>query len=72
LNTAKLKSIMVLHGDTGGKLAEAISISQPRFSAKLNERCGAEFTLGEIRKIKKRYGLTMDEIEMIFFAKEVS
>lgn len=72
MNSAKLKSIMVLNRDTAGDLAEAIGVSSQRFSAKINEKDGAEFNQGEIMKIKVRYNLSPDEVDAIFFAKQVS
>lgn len=64
MNTAKLKSIMVLHGDTNLTLAEAISVSPQTVSAKINGK--ATFDQDEIAKIKKRYDLTPDEVDEIF------
>ncbi|MBR5582972.1 MAG: hypothetical protein IKW21_00420 [Lachnospiraceae bacterium] len=58
---------MKLFGDRNEDLAEAIGISPQRFSAKLNETNGAEFTMGEIRAIKIRYNLTAEEVDEIFF-----
>lgn len=63
---------MALNNDTGSSLAEAMGLSPQRFSAKLNERGGAEFTQKEIQFIKDRYNLTPEEIDDIFFKKKVS
>jgi len=68
MNTPMLKSKMVLHGDTNAKLAAAMGISPQRLSAKINETGGAEFNKHEIQFIKKRYSLTSDEVDDIFFA----
>lgn len=68
MNTNMFKSKMKLHGDTNAKLAAAIGISPQRLSAKINETGGAEFTQGEIEKIRDRYNLTPDEVDSIFFA----
>lgn len=68
MNTNMFKSKMKLHGDTNANLAEAIGLSAQRLSAKINETGGAEFTQGEIQKIKERYNLTNDETDNIFFA----
>ena len=67
-----LRSKMILFGDNNSLLAEFIGISKQRFSAKINETKGAEFTQSEIKKIKERYSLTAEEIECIFFKNEVS
>ncbi len=72
MNANKLKSFMVLNGDTGYSLAKALNISPQRFSAKLNERNGAEFTQREIQIIKERYNLNAADIDEIFFNKKVS
>jgi hypothetical protein len=62
-----LESKMKLHGDIQSDLAKAIGISLPRFNAKLNGTDGAEFTQGEIQKVKERYNLTSEEVDEIFF-----
>lgn len=67
MNKNQLKSIMTLHGDNNGKLAEYLGISESRFSAKINETNGAEFNKGEITKIKQKYDLSADDIDSIFF-----
>lgn len=72
MNKLLLKSKMALFGDTNSLLAEYIGISKQRFSAKINETGGAEFTQSEINKIRNRYNLTAEEIESIFFNKLVS
>jgi hypothetical protein len=72
MDTARLKSVIVLHGDTNAILANAIGVAPQTFSAKINEKNGAEFTQGEISKIKERYNLTPDEIDLIFFREKVS
>lgn len=72
MNKNLLESKMKLFGDTGGSLAKALGISRSTFSTKLNESNGAEFTQGEIGIIKRRYGLSAKEIDIIFFAEKVS
>lgn len=67
MNKNKLVSKMKWFGDRNEDLAAAIGISQQRFSAKLNQTGGAEFTMSEIRVIKIRYNLTSQEIDEIFF-----
>ncbi len=71
MNTNKLRAKMALNGDTGGALADALGISQQRFSAKINDN-NAEFTQGEIQIIKDKYNLTAEEVDDIFFNKKVS
>lgn len=68
MNDKLLRSKMVLYGDTNAALAEYLEISPQRFSAKLNETGGAEFTQNEIKKIRNRYELSDAEVVNIFFA----
>lgn|GEM_PF-698195 len=72
MNTAKLKSVMVLRGFTQTKLAEVLGISEQRLSAKINGKHGAEFNQGEISRIKKILNLSSDDIINIFFDDLVS
>ena len=62
-----LRSIMVLYGDTNKDLADYLGITEQSVSNKINEN-GTEFKLGEIRLIKKRYNLTAEQVDQIFFA----
>lgn len=71
LNKKELEAEMKRHGDTGGTLAEYLGIARGTFSAKLNETNGAEFTQGEIAKIKERYSLDAESIVVIFFNEKV-
>ena len=68
MNKNMLVSKMKLFGDTQLDLANYIGISLTRFNAKLNCTNGAEFTQGEIVKIKEKYMLTSEEVDAIFFA----
>ena len=68
----ELVSVMKKHGDRQEDLALHIGISPQRFSVKINEKDGAEFTQGEIAKIKEKYNLTAEEVDVIFFAQDVS
>lgn len=72
MNKLKLESIMKLKGHTGQYVADKLGISRSTFSAKLNEKNGAEFTQGEITKLKNEYELTPQEIDEIFFKEKVS
>ena len=62
-----LRSIMVLHGDTNKDLADYLGISEQSVSNKINES-GTEFKQGEIRRIRTRYNLTSEQVDLIFFA----
>ena len=70
MNSKLLKSIMLLNGDTNKTLAEYLGISEQSVSKKINET-GTEFKQGEISMIKKRYSLTGDQIDSIFFTEKV-
>lgn len=62
-----LRSIMVLHGDTNKDLADFLGITEQSVCNKINEN-GTEFKLGEIRHIRRRYNLTHEQVDRIFFA----
>jgi hypothetical protein len=72
LNKLKLESVMRLHGDTGTSLAKFLKMSRTTFSAKINETKGAEFTQGEIAKIRSKYNLSPSDVIEIFFEEKVS
>lgn len=72
MNKNLLRSIMALHSDNDTTLAEFLLISRSRFSAKINETNGAEFTKREITKIREKYELTGEQVIDIFFAPKVS
>lgn len=67
MKKALLKSKMVEFGDTQATLAAAIGISLSRLNAKINGTEGAEFSLGEVRSIQKRYHLDAQQTSDIFF-----
>lgn len=48
--------------------AAELGISLSCFNAKLNERNGAEFSLGELRALKRLLSLTSKQVDHIFFA----
>lgn len=65
-----LHSVVIAHGDNLTKLAEAMGLAQSALSNRVNGK--VEFRQAEIGYIKRRYGLTADEIDRIFFADAVS
>lgn len=67
MNSAMLRSVMVLHGDTNKDLAVFLGITEQSVSAKINEN-KTEFKQGEIAKIRDRYNLSAEQVEAIFFA----
>lgn len=66
MNKNRLASEMKLHGDTSTCLAEYLGMARSTLSAKMNEK-GSEFNQGDIAKIKARYNLTPEQVDMIFF-----
>lgn len=66
MNTERLRSVMVLHGDTYKDLADYLDISETSLGNKINEK-GTQFKQGEIAKIKDKYNLSPDEVDAIFF-----
>lgn len=72
MNKAFLESVMKLHSDTQADLAEYLGISLSRLNAKINEYRGAQFFQTEIAAIKKRYTLSEEQVDSIFFGEEVS
>lgn len=72
MDTKKMKSVMALNGDNQKELAKYLALSEQRFSKKLNERDGAEFTQSEINAIKNRYSLSANKVDEIFFNLTVS
>lgn len=67
MNKNKLVSVMKLHGDNQEDLAKKLKLSLSRTNAKINSTDGAEFTMGEMQKIRTLYQLTADEVMEIFF-----
>ena len=71
MNKNKLAGIMREHGDTQAMLAAAIGMSLTRLNQKINAN-GAEFRQGEIAAIRRRYHLSPNDVDQIFFADIVS
>lgn len=67
MNGNILRGIMAMYGDTIKDLAHYLGKTEQIVSKKINEK-GTEFKQGEITKIKERYHLTADQIDLIFFA----
>ena len=72
MNKKALRVVMLQHGETYHDLADAIGISTPTLSDKINQKVEIGFTQPEIRTIKEHYGLSSEQIDLIFFEKEVS
>lgn len=65
-NTKLLKAKMILNGDTIQTLAECLGINRQNASIKINGK--REFKQLEIAIIVRRYKLSYEEIESIFFS----
>ena len=72
MNKNLYRSKMALYGDTNASIAAALGISPQRNSAKVNGTHGAEYDCREIAILKKRWNLSADEVDAIFFASKVS
>lgn len=70
MNKLKLKATIMANGDTQGTLSSYLGISEQSLSARVNGH--KEFTQGEIIMIKKKYGLSAEEVDSIFFGDYVS
>ena len=71
MNKRELKAVMVRNGDTGTSLAEYLGMARSTFSQKINEN-GSVFTQKEMAAIKRRYSLSADDMDLIFFEDKVS
>lgn len=69
MDTRRIKSLMVLNGDTLATLSEVVGCTKETLSKKINEWEGSEFTQSEIKAVKDYYNLTPQEVDSIFFAK---
>lgn len=68
MKSAILKGKMSEKSLTQNDVAQRIGLSLSRFNAKLNGYNGAEFSLGEVRAMKKLLELTTEQIDSIFFS----
>ena len=71
MNKNMLESQMKLNGETAGVLSDGMGVSRTTFSNKINGKT-AEFTQSEIQYIKRRYSLTSEQVDNIFFTQQVS
>lgn len=61
----ELRSIMVKYGDNNQSLAQALGITSPALSVKMNGK-GA-FSVKHIKIMIDRYNLDGDDVQRIFF-----
>ncbi len=71
MDKRKLMSLMALNGRTQEDLAKQLGLSLSRVNAKINEN-NAQFTQNEIMSIKNIFSLDAEQVNSIFFAKQVS
>lgn len=68
MNTNQLKGKLREYGLTQEALAGEMGVSLSRLNAKVNQRGGAEFTLGELKTLKRILRLNPRQVDAIFFA----
>lgn len=68
MNVNLFKGALRSCGLTQEEAASRIGISFSRFNAKANNTNGAEFTLSDIRALKRVLGLSADQVDQIFLA----
>lgn len=67
MNTNQLKGKLRENGLTQEALAGEMGVSLSRLNAKVNQRGGAEFTLGELKALKRILKLNPRQVDAIFF-----
>lgn len=65
MNKQLLKAKMAEYGDTQAQLAAAIGISASNLNEKINGK--VSFRQNEIAAIRRRYDLSAQEVDLIFF-----
>lgn len=68
MNGDLLKGEIRARGLTQSDVSSEIGLSLSRFNAKINNTGGAEFSLVEVRNLKKLLSLTSAQIDAIFFS----
>lgn len=70
MNSNLLKATIIKNGDTQEKLADAMGLPTSALNMRINGKI--EFRRNEIIFIKRRYRLSSDEVDSIFFTEIVS
>lgn len=70
MNSNLLKAKMAAYGDTQARLAKAIGISASNLNDKITGK--VSFRQRDIAAIKKRYELSAEDVDLIFFGKDLS
>ena len=66
VNMNLLRYFMSEHGDLQADLAKALSLPQSALSARMNGK--TDFRKSEMEVIRKRYSLSAEDLQAIFFA----
>ena len=67
MNKREFASLLKRYGDTQETLATFLGISRTCLNSKVNERNGASFTQPELKAIKEKYNLSVEEFNRVFF-----
>lgn len=70
MDSVALRSIMVLKGVNYLTMANALGIGEVAWYQKINGK--SEFKLSEIQKMRKLLGLSLEQVDQIFFKDYVS
>ena len=70
MNSNLLKATIIKNGDTQENLADAMGLPTSALNMRINGKI--EFRRNEIIFIKRRYSLSSDEVDSIFFTEIVS
>ena len=60
------------HNETIKQLANYLGIETQTLERKMSDDTDSDFTMGEIKKIKEHYNLTIERVDEIFFSAGVS
>ncbi len=67
MNKRKFLAMLAAHGENQAILSNALGMSRITLSRKISENHNSVFTQPEIIAIKKRYDLSCEEVDDIFF-----
>jgi DNA-binding transcriptional regulator YiaG len=70
MNSAMMKAVIVQHNETQTILADAMGMAQSALNARINGK--TDFRQKEIEFIRKRYHLSQEVSDLIFFDEIVS
>lgn len=70
MNSNEMKAVMKREGDTQKELAEALGLPVSGVNARING--SVDFRASEIGIVKRRYKLSSEETEAIFFKESAS